>query len=115
MPLLEVARIVKTGYSTALISADEDGDTFVNDGKTFLRVGNGGAVPVTVTIKTQIPSGIACQGYGILGDSDIAVVIPAGENRDIGVFEQARYNNSDGQVEVEYSVFASVGVKPLGI
>lgn len=71
----------------------EDTHLIPNDGNTRLRVVNGGAEALTVTIATPGSTG----GLAI---ADRTVEVPAGEERIIGPFKKSLYNNEDEQIEV---------------
>lgn len=72
---------------------------FSNDGRMFLHVKNGSASSVTVTFETP---GLV---DGFLAIQDASVIVPAGEERMAGPFPPGIYNQSDGKVYVNYSVY----------
>lgn len=75
-------------------------DTFLNDGRTFLVVKNGGTGSIDVTIDSVVPC-----SYGF--DHDVVVAVPSGEERWIGVFPTGRFN-SNGVVTITYSEVTNV-------
>jgi hypothetical protein len=94
---LAVESIVKTGLEPTYNAAANGGDAFVNKGKEFVHIKNSGAASRTVTVVTQqtVETDLA------VADRDI--VVPAGEERIVGPFPQATYNDGDGKVQMTYS------------
>ena len=84
------------GLKPTYAAANVDGNFFANSGKEFLHVKNAHTSPQTVTIDSPA----ACnQG----GTHDVAVAIPAGEERMIGPFPKDRFNDGGGYVQITYS------------
>jgi hypothetical protein len=99
---LSVQSIVRAGLSPTYTAANVDGHSVANEGKqTFIHVKNGGASPITVTIPT--PGSV--DGLAV---ADRTVNVPAGEERMIGPFPAAFYNQADGTVHVDFSAVTSV-------
>lgn len=86
------------------VAADAGGDEFDNNGNMLLLVKNGDASDKNVTINSQKNC-----NFGFDHDSGPHTV-PAGEERTIGPFNSARFNNSSGRVEVSYDDVTSVTV-----
>jgi len=105
---LNVQKITQDGITPSFSSAEAGGDTFDNNGRTFLHVNNGGAAQITVTIASKKPCN---QGF----THDLTVDIPASEERQIGPFEADRFNNTEGEVEVSYSDVSSVQVAAVAV
>lgn len=104
MAQLTVQNIGLTGLAPTYTSASGGGDTFLNNGKTFLHVKNAGASAVTVTIDSKVLS-----NYGT--DVDIAVSVPASSERMIGVFDIGRFSDlNTGLANITYSAVTSVTV-----
>jgi hypothetical protein len=99
---LTIQKIDQTGIAPSFVAADAGGDTFSNDGRTFLHVKNGGGSAITVTIDSVAPC-----NYGF--DHDLQVTVNAGAEQIIGPFEPKRFN-TDGKVSVSYSDVTSVTV-----
>lgn len=100
---INAQQIVRTGLASALAAVDQpNGNQFANDGMSFLYVKNGSGSPITVTVGT--PGNV--DGLAI---ADLTVSVPAttGE-RMIGPFPPGIYNQSDGNVYVDYSSGTSV-------
>lgn len=72
---------------TALADTDNE---FVNDGKTFLWVANSDASPHTLTVDS-VPSEVGREG-------DVAIVVPAGEERVSSFFRPDLFNKAGGRV-----------------
>lgn len=88
---------------TANAADNSNGNTFPNDGKTFLVVvnGSGGSLTVTVTGATT-PD----RTYGQTLTKTYTVA--NGATRFIGPFSQAAFNQSTGVVNVDWSTGTSV-------
>jgi len=86
-------------YTAATLT---DGDDFLNSGKEFIHVVNGGGSPCVVTVPTPATvKGLAVE--------DKTVSVPAGEERMIGRFDPGLYNQS-GRCRVEYDQVTTVTV-----
>lgn len=108
MAAITIQQMVPTGLEATYAAASAGGDTFANDGKTFLHVKNGDVSDKTVTIASTVidpPAGTAA--------ANIAVVVTAGEERMIGPLNQNGYNNANGDVAVTYSAVTSVTVAAI--
>src|SRR3954471_8190504 len=104
MATLVVQDITTAGQvPSSLVSAAGGGDQFPNDGRTMLEVANGGGGSITVTIASQKP----CD-QGPTHHPTLAVAASA--TKRIGPFDPARYNDSNGMVQVSYSGVSSVTV-----
>ncbi len=84
MAALVVASITLAGVAPALVAAAAGGDTFANDGDTYLHVKNAGAGACNVTVDSVA---LCSQGF----DHNVAVNVPAGAERIIGPFAPARF------------------------
>jgi len=106
MALLTTQQIVLAGLEATYASCAGGGDTFSNDGQTFLHVKNGSGGDITVTINSVE----ACnQG----SDHDVAVVVTAGEERMIGPFPRKRFNSATGTASISYSGVSSLTIAAL--
>lgn len=85
---LTVQPIVRTGLNPTLSAVTAGGESFINDGKTFLYVDNAGGSPTSVTIDTILTE----TGLTI---PDLIVSVPAGEFRLIGPFPSSVYSQED--------------------
>lgn len=100
---LTVQAISLSGINPTFGAAAETGDAFLNSGREYLHVKNGGGAEVTVTIDSQA----ACnQGF----DHNAAVAVPASGERIIGPFPKARFNDANEKVQVAYSDVTGVTV-----
>jgi len=92
------------GLETAYAAANADGSDFLNSGRAFLHVKNGAASDITVTVNSRQT---CSQGF----DHDVVVTVTAGEERMIGPFPQARFNDaSTGKADVTFSDVTSVTI-----
>lgn len=106
MALLTTQQIQVTGSNIAgaAVAAAAGGDTVQPDARTCLRVINGDASPHTATIA--VPAKHDKFGQTL---PDIAVSVPAGEERDIGPLT-ADLADGNGVVPVTYDGVTSVTV-----
>ena len=100
---LAVQAVSLSGLNPSFVAAAAGGDAFLNAGREFLHVKNGGGSEVTVTVDSQVPCN---QGY----DHNAVVAVPAGQERLIGPFPKARFDYANQKVQVAYSDVTSVTV-----
>lgn len=97
MANLSVQQTALTGLKPTYVAAASLGDEFVNSrGRALCHIKNGSGAPITITLDSQVEC-----NYGI--DHDLDIIIPAGEERLIGPFDPARFNDVNGRVQVGYS------------
>jgi len=80
-------------------------DSFTNNGRTMIRVVNGGGAPTTLTLDdpgTNQP--VAATAF----NPDAAITITNGTTKVIGPFPTSRFNDANGRVQMAWSVTASV-------
>jgi len=100
---LMVQGISRDGLAPVFGTANADGHYFLNDGRTYLEVKNGGGSAVTVTLVAQARiDGVAPANGGK------QVTLPAGGGLKIGPFPADVYNKADGTVEVTFSAVADL-------
>jgi hypothetical protein len=99
---------ITSDFTVSLVAAAGGGDAFLNDGRTFLVVTNGGGAPITVTVVVQKTS-ITVPGLGAVTFASIPVTVNNGTTKWIAV-PSGPYNNSTGRVSVTYSGVTSVTV-----
>lgn len=105
MATLTVQDLVEDGIDPTYAAADAAGDEFAWEKGVFLHVKNGDASSHTVTVASQwsnLRPGLATD--------DLAVAVPAGEERLIGPLYRPAYRDSDGNVQVSYDAVTSVTV-----
>lgn len=108
MATLNIYRVDLDGGKPTFVPADAAGDSFVNSGRTFLIVRNGGTAAINVTVNSQKPC-----NYGF--DHDVVVSVAAGAEEWIGPFPKERFNDSNGRVQVSYSDVTSVTVAAVEV
>jgi hypothetical protein len=108
MATLTVQSVTLAGLNPSYSAASAGGDDFVNDGRTFLHVKNGGAGAITVTVTT--PAQIS--GIDV---ADIAVSVPNGSERMIGPFPTNLFNASTGKASITYSGVTSVTIAAIKV
>lgn len=99
---------VTSDFTVSLVAAAGGGDAFLNDGRTFLVVTNGGGAPITVTVVVQRTS-IPVAGLGSVTFASIPVSVTNGTTKWIAV-PSGPYNDANGRVNVTYSGVTSVTV-----
>ena len=113
MAVLAVQEITRAGLDSALAAAAAGGDSFPNTGRAFLRVANANVGAArTVTIASQLPAGAIPQGAV---KADVEVAVPASEERFIGPFDPAAFNDANGRVVVTYDDEADVSVGAVSL
>jgi hypothetical protein len=100
---LTVQSIVLAGLDPSYDPASPGGDQFINDGKTYVHIKNGGAGAIVATFDSVAPCD---QGF----DHNEAVSIPAGAERKIAPFGKPRFNNTSGKVAITYDDVTSVTI-----
>ena len=103
MAQLTVQNILPIGIIPVFNVAAVAGDSFLNNGKTFLHVKNASAAAINVTIDSK-----ALSNYGT--DVDLIISIPANGEKVLAPFEIGRFNNNFGIISFTYSAVASVTV-----
>lgn len=96
MAEITVQQVSLTGLSATFTAAASGGDEFSNSGKCVVFVKNGDSAAATVTVSSVDDCN---QGF----THDAAVSVPAGSEIFIGPFNRARFNASDGNVDMDYS------------
>ena len=108
MAVLSVLEVSRAGVSGALTAAAGGGDSFANDGRTYLDINNGSGGSITVTFVTQ-------QTVDGLAVADLAVAVGAGVRTKVGPFPPGIYNDANGRVQVTYSGVTSLTVNPFRV
>lgn len=115
---LTVAKLVEAGLnplSPAFVAATGGGDAIPgNKGRTFLHAKNGSGGSITVTATAQQGSKTE-EGLGTLTRGNLAIAIPAGEERLIGPFPARAFNDVNGKVQITYSGVTSLTVKAFEV
>lgn len=104
MAALTVQNVARTGLAPTYAAAAGGGDTFVNDGQTFVHVKNGGGSSVNVTVDSTAPATVG------LAQSDVVVAVPASGERMIGPFPPNAFDDVNGSTAIAYSAVTSVTV-----
>ena len=103
MATLTVNQVTITGLTDALVAAAGGGDDFLNTGKEWFEVNNGGGGSITVTFATPA----TVEGVAI---DNPAIAVGAGVRKKIGPFAPGLFNDSNGKVQVTYSGVTTVTV-----
>jgi hypothetical protein len=98
--------VLGTSLTPSFAAAEVGGDTFVNNGNTFLYAKNGSGGDITVTVDSLQ----ACdQGH----DHNDATVVPAGSEEMIGPFPVHRFNSAAGSASITYSGVTSLTIAAI--
>lgn len=109
MAALTVQQIALTGLDAAVAAAaGAAGDTFINNGRTFIKVTDTGTTAPVVTIASRV----TCSRGST---HNVAVTVASGTERFIGPFPMDRFNDADGKVSVTYSAVTDVTVEVFTI
>lgn len=103
---LTVQHIVLSGLTPTYAAASAGGDAFLNSGRVLIHVKNAHTSPQTVTVNSQA---LCSQGF----DHDVAVAIPASEERMIGPFSKERFNDPLSKVQLTYSGVTALTIAAL--
>lgn len=104
---------ITSDFTVSLAAAAGGGDAYVNDGRTFFVVTNGGGSPITVTVAVQKTT-IPVPGLGNVTFAAIPVTVNAGATKWIAV-PTGPYNDSNGRVQITYSGVTSVTVAAVKV
>ena len=100
---LSVQALSLSGLEPAYVAASSGGDQFINDGKTYVHIKNGGAGAIVATFNSIAPCD---QGF----DHDIAISVPVGEERKVAPFGKPRFNDTAEKVAITYDDVSSVTI-----
>lgn len=106
MATLVAQTMHRSGIEATYDAAAAGGDDFVNTEKQFIHIKNGSGADITLSIITP----------GTIDTCLITnrtVVIPAGEQRIIGLFPAQYYNDANGKVSLTYSDVTSLFIAIL--
>lgn len=95
---------ISSSAGTVLTKANcaSGGDSFANDGHTFLSITNAHATDSrTVTIDAKASANVP--GLGNITLADTVVTVAAQTTKLIGPFPRGRFNNDQGKVALTYS------------
>lgn len=112
MPALATETIDEDGLEATYNTADAGGDTFTNDGKTFLHLKNTDASPSTVTVAAAVSS-TEKPGFGTLSKADAQVVVAATNGEEfLGPFPSSAFGPNPS---IAYSSVTALTVAVLRI
>lgn len=93
--------VAKAGTVVADTPAEEDGNYFVNDARTFVLVQNTSAGSINVTATIQ-KSSINVPGFGTLTETSEVIAVAAGKTVPIQL-PPGQFNDSNGYAHLTYS------------
>lgn len=106
MALLNVQQVDLTGVKPTFNTCNAAGDTFYNNGQTYIHIKNGDTSSKTVTVLSP---GKCNQGF----QHDLSITIPANEERVVGFFIPTGRFNTDEKVSLTYSAVTSLTIAIL--
>lgn len=106
MAILSAQGPKAAGLEVVYSPADVLGDSFPNNGNVHLRVKNSAGPSVTVTANCPNTDNFSVSGDGL----DQSWTVPAGVEWVLGPFSPARFNDSNGRVQITYSNVTGVEV-----
>lgn len=114
MPRIDITAVqpvTTAGLNPTFDSANASGgQMFANNSRRVLRVKNGSASSITVTVG--IPG--MFDGVGVVNGGK-QITVPASGDMLIGPFGSTTYNQPDGKVYVDFSAAASVTLAVLEV
>ncbi len=102
--VLTLAQMSHNGVELVPVAAETDGNAWANNGNTWLYVLNGSGGNVVVTIKTPL----TVEGIAV---AEITKTLAAGEDWIFGTFSTRIFNQTNGEVHVDYDSITSVTVQ----
>jgi hypothetical protein len=104
MAVLTVRTVTAAGLEdTALSACAAGGDTFINDGKVFLKVVNGAVASQDVIF---VLPGTCDQGES----HTVTVAVGAGKTKYIGFLDPKLYNQATNYVNITYSAVVTLTI-----
>ena len=110
MAVLQAVRPDISGGAPGFESAATGGDTFANDGRTYVHIKNGNVAARTVTFDSP---GTCSFDTAANAGHDLEIVVAANSEQIVGPFPIARFNDGDGVVAMEYTAVVDLEVAVL--
>ena len=104
MAVLTVQQLTRAGITPTYAAAAGGGDSFPNDGQTFVQFKNTNAAARNVTIATQV----TVDGKAV-ADDVINVPLTTGDVM-VGPFPPGIYNDVNGRVQLTYDAVTNLTV-----
>lgn len=103
MAILNVQEFQTVGINPTFGAAAAGGDSYLNNGTTYLFVKNQSASSINVTADA-----VRQCDFGF--DHDLVTAVPAGQTVKIGPLAYNRFNDNNNRVSISYSAVASITV-----
>lgn len=100
---LTIQTVTIAGTAIATVPASATGNTFINTGNVAIRINNGGAAAIDMTLVARRPC-----NQGVLHNQVISV--PPGESRDVFPVPANQFNDDNGLTTLTYSAVTNVTV-----
>lgn len=108
LTVLEKNSHVGASIDAAAVAANAGGDTFKNDGKTFLYIRNDSAGSITLTLSaTPTPAGLTI--------TPPTIVVAATSTVLAGPFDPAYMNDANGNISITYSGVTTLTICPISV
>lgn len=101
---LTASSMLSGGVQLAAAAAQTDGNAFANTGNQWFYVKNGNGSTIVVTIQTPLTVG----GIAV---AEVTKSLLTTEEWLFGVFDTHIFNQSNGEVYIDYDIVASVTVQ----
>lgn len=101
---LTLAQMSHSGVELVPVAAETDGNAFANTGNQWLYVLNGSGGNLIVTIKTPL----TVEGIAV---AEITKTLATMEDWLFGTFSTRIFNQSNGEVHIDYDTVSSVTVQ----
>jgi hypothetical protein len=109
MAALTVQKIALAASLTpTFASAAAAGDTFVNDGRTFVYAKNASGSAITITVDSLVN---CSQGH----DHNITITVPGNSEELCGPFPPSRFNSAANAVAMTYSAHTDLTVAAISL
>lgn len=105
---LTVTKITRSGAYLAPTAGTDQGQSFKNDGRTFLEITNGGDAPLDLTIVTTS----TVLGLDV---DDLAITVAAGAVVKAGPFPPSNFNNAGADAGLAYINFPAASESDLSV
>lgn len=104
----------QAGLNATYVAAAGGGDVAPNDGRTVLHVKNGGGGSINVTVTANAAT-VQDPNKGTLTKPNVVVAVPNGQERFIGPFPPAAFNDANGNVPITYSGVTTVTIAAVRV
>ncbi len=105
MATLAVQTVIRTGVRPVYNATSAAGDSFLNDGKTWICISNGSVVLNLTIASTMKIGGLALE--------DLVITVPANQEFVSGMFPMNWFNDGVGLIQMTYDDNSNVVIAVL--